>query len=118
MASPDRDTVPERYAKALAECSSADDVRRVVAEFGSLACGACAAADAMTDADFVVFKRGLKKERRGVFAGEAFAERYAALVMPEPMFTVSLVADHYKVPFNVARVRLQMERPELFEAAS
>lgn len=114
--SPERDMVPQRYSAALDACASADDVRRVVAEFGSIVCGAYAIADALTEADFKVFRRGMRKERRGVFAGAAFTDRFAALLTPEPMFTVSLVAHAYHVPFNVARVRLQMDQPQLFEA--
>lgn len=106
---------PEAYAAMLPKCSTLEQLRAHVLAYEDIALDAVEIVHAMTPADFKVWQAGLKKERRGVFAGEDFAKKYAAVLMPNPMFTIAMVAQEYKVPFVIAHRRLKEVRPELFE---
>ena len=106
---------PEAYSAFLTKCETLEQLRAHVLAYESLALDAVEIVHAMTVADFTEFRRGLKMERRGRFAGMEWAKRFAAVLMPEPMFTVTRIADEYKVPFMVAHRRLQEVRPDLLE---
>lgn len=110
-----RRETPERYAEGLVEAESLAALRAHVEGFAELAKDALPIVRAMTDAEFPIWRKGLQMERRGEFAGEDFAERYAALLLPEPMVTVADVAHRYQVPFDVAVRRLREVRPDLLQ---
>ena len=105
---------PEAYAAFLTKCVTLEQLRAHVLAYESLALDAAQIVHAMTPKDFTEFRRGLKLERAGQFAGEAWAKRFIAVLMPDPMFTIARIAIEYKVPFNVAHWRLQEVHPELF----
>ena len=106
---------PELYAKGLADADTLEALRAHVEGYADLAKDARPIVRAMTEAEFPVWRKGLKSERRGKFAGMEFAQKYAALMMPEPMFTVARLANEYHVPFAVALRRVQDVRPDLLE---
>lgn len=106
------------YAKALTECHTLADLRALVDAYKPLALDAVPVVDAMTDDDFAAWRKGLKTERRGKFAGETFAEKYGAVLMPMPMLKIVEIADRYKVPFGVAWQRAKDLRPELLEVTA
>lgn len=64
-------------------------------------------ADTMDDAALISFRAGLKKERKGKFAGEKFLGRFGALLLPKGLMDASLTAEQYKVPFGLALIRMQ-----------
>ena len=103
------------YTKALTECLTLDDLRALVDAYKPLALDAVPVVAAMTDADFLVFRKGLKSERRGKFAGEAWAERFGAVLMPLPMMRITQIKDQFKVPFGVAWQRCKEHRPDLLQ---
>lgn len=106
---------PEAYAAMLPKCATLEELRAHVLAYEDLALDAVRIVHAMTRSDFKEWQAGLKKERRGVFAGEAFAKKYGAVLMPEPMLRIKMLADEYCVPFNVAHWRLKEIRPDLLE---
>jgi len=82
-------------------------LRSVTADWRELADDALECANNMTAEDFELFRKGLKKERKGVFAGEKWSERFADILMPALMFKVSITASEYKVPWGLAYLRLK-----------
>lgn len=110
------DDEPARaYATGLTDADSLPKLKAFIAAYETdLVRDAKPIVEAMTEADFKLFRIGLAKERRGRFAGEEWAARFVAVLMPDPMFTISRVADEYKVPFVIAMRRLKDVRPELF----
>ena len=56
--------------------------------------------------DFQDFIKCRNIERRGKFSGEANAERFGPVLMPEPMITVSRMAFMYKVCWGLIFRRL------------
>ncbi|MCR4339125.1 MAG: hypothetical protein NUW01_04465 [Gemmatimonadaceae bacterium] len=69
--------------------------------------------DALTAAPapsaFKTFRAGLLKERRGQYAGDGWAERYGAILIPYLMLRVSPIADRFGVPWGTAYIRLRDE---------
>jgi hypothetical protein len=55
------------------------------------------------------WQEGLEKERRRKFAGEAWAARFAVIVMPEKMVRVTIAAEQFSVPWGLAWIRLAEE---------
>jgi hypothetical protein len=108
---PDRD-----YTKALTTCDTLDDLRALVTAYEPIAIDAPSVVATMTAEDFAEWRRGLKIERRGKFAGEAFAKKFGAILMPMPMMRISMIADEYKAPFGVTWMRLKELRPDLLQA--
>jgi len=63
----------------------------------------------MTPIQFVEFKKGLKIESTGKYAGDKWAESYSAIVMPEIIFYASMIAVQFNVPWGLAFIRLEQE---------
>jgi hypothetical protein len=103
----------ESYARQLTECATLDELRALTVLYRELAVDAHKIVATMTDDDFKEFRRGLKSERKGRFAGEAWAHRFSAVMMPLPMIRISQIASEYHVPFFVALQRVRDVRPDL-----
>ncbi len=103
------------YAANLTIADTLDRLRELVENYKRLAKDAIPVVAGMTADDFSAFRDGLKEERRGRFAGDAWCERFGAVLMPQPMMNVSIVADQFKVPFGVAWIRCQEHRPDLLK---
>lgn len=106
---------PEAYSAMLSKCSTLAELRAHVLAYEDLALDAVAVVHEMTAADFREWQIGLKMERRGKFAGEDFMRRFGAVLMPQPMLRITMLADEYCVPFVVAHQRLKDVRPDLLE---
>jgi hypothetical protein len=113
--SEDADTA---YARALTDCATLADLRELMAQYTELVIDAVRVVETMTDADMAEFKRGLRQERKGRFAGEAWARRFSAILMPMPMLRVAQIAHEYHVPFSVALRRIKEVRPDLLVVAN
>lgn len=61
----------------------------------------------MTEEEFPAFREGLLKERKGSFAGEDWADKYLAILLPERMMHASILANEMKVPWGLAFLRCQ-----------
>lgn len=98
--------IAEKYSRELSKVSSLDHLDRLLRDYKPLVSDAIEAAPKSED-EFQVFLTGLKKERKGKFAGEAFAEKYSAVIMPEILFRVSITALQYGVPWGCAFIRMK-----------
>jgi len=103
------------YTKALDQCRTVADLQALVHDYGDVAVDAVPVVDAMTAKDWSAFKRGLRRERQGTFAGDAWVERFGPILMPFPMLKIAAVAEEFKVPFGVAWMRLREVRPDLLK---
>lgn len=108
---------PEAYAAFLTKCETLNQLHAHVCAYDPLTIDAVRIVEKMTDDEFTEFRRGLKLERAGTFAGVEWCKRFAAVLMPEPMFTVARIAHEYNVPFNVALIRIRDVRPELLDVS-
>jgi hypothetical protein len=98
---------PTDYGKAIDAALTPEDLRSALLAWKNLAADALAVAETMTAEDFEVFRAGLRKERKGRFAGDEWAIKYGAILMPEVMFKVSMVASQFHVPWGLAYKRLE-----------
>jgi hypothetical protein len=57
--------------------------------------------------DFRQWRKGLAKERKGQFAGEDFAIRFGALLLPELLLKVGMVAVIFNAPWGCAYIRMK-----------
>src|SRR5258706_9334426 len=76
---------PHDYAFEIDGAETLNKLRSVTADWRELAEDALECANNMTAEDFDLFRKGLKKERKGVFAGEKWSERFADILMPALM---------------------------------
>lgn len=95
------------YAKALHEADTLSKLRAMMEEWKELAADAAEIVAAMSEEDFMAWRKGAAKERRGQFAGEEFAEKYGCLSMPKVLFLVSYRAAEFKVPWGLMYLRLK-----------
>lgn len=103
------------YAKALTECETLADLRALVDAYRPLVLDAVPVVDAMTEVDFIEWRKGLKLERRGKFAGDDFARKFGAVLMPLPMERITELAREYQAPFGVTWFRCLELRPDLLK---
>lgn len=93
------------YNRALDTCMTLRELQMTVGQFKRIASDAVESVATMTEADMLAFRAGLKKERRGKFAGEEWSARFGAIVMPELALHVGMVAAHFRVPWGLAFIR-------------
>ena len=98
------DPVPS-YTAAITAAKNRDELQDAIAPFSLVAADAREMAGGKYSFD--EFRKGLRKERRGRFAGEDWAEKFAAIIMPEIMFRVSAVAQKFNAPWGVTYIRLK-----------
>ena len=98
---------PTDYAEALAAAGTLDALRATTGNWIPLAEDAHKVVMGMTPADFKEWRSGLAKERKGQFAGEAFSEKFGAVMMPEKMLRVSMIAMKYGAPWGCTYLRLK-----------
>lgn len=95
------------YTKALSQVKTFDELFALTSDWYPFAWDAHDAVVSMGQAGFEQFMVGLKKERRGKFAGEEFAVKYGAIMMPETLFKVSIVAEQYYVPWGTVFIQMK-----------
>jgi hypothetical protein len=101
------DDCDEDYTAELTKVSSIAELRAFGEKWRYLAADAVSQIEAMTEADFPAFKKALKSERRGKFCGEAAMIRFGAILLPEIMMHVGLVAQRFGAPFGCAFIRMK-----------
>ena len=98
--------VPD-YVKELGAVETLEELRTMLEGWRKLAGDAREAAQQIKPEEWPEFMRGLRAERAGRFAGEPWAERWTVLLMPTMLWRVSMVAEHFHVPWGVAYTRLK-----------
>lgn len=98
---------PKDYSAGLSKCKTLDQLREHVQTYRRIADDAWQIVKDMEQPAFLELLRGLRKERKGEFAGEEWAEKYMAVMLPEILFRVSAVAVQYGAPWGCAYIRLK-----------
>lgn len=98
------------YSVGLHECRTLTRLREFALHWGGLAPDAWEIVSRMHSADeFLRFRNGLERETRREFAGAKWAAQFGAIVMPELLMRVSLVAEQFGVPWGAAFLRCEQE---------
>jgi len=100
----DNDPV-SHYNRILDHAKCLPDLISGVAQFAWCASDALKIVESMSDLEFMEFKKGLKLERKNVYAGDQWADKYMVISMPEDMFKTSCISEEFKVPWSVAWYR-------------
>lgn len=95
------------YVDGLTNAKTLQTLQTHVETYQKVAHDAFEVTRGMNDPDFITWKLGLTEERKGKFAGEAWAEKYGAVLMPEILMRVGIVADQYQVPWGCAYIKLR-----------
>lgn len=95
------------YVDGLSNAKRLADLQTHVQTYQRVADDAFKITRDMKADDFGSWRRGLVKERKGEFAGEEWAEKYGAVLMPEILMKVGMIADQYVVPWGCAYIRLR-----------
>lgn len=64
--------------------------------------------------DWKEWRRGVEAERSGTFAGEAWVDKFGALLIPGNFISAHAIVEKYHVPLGVALKRMKELRPDLF----
>jgi hypothetical protein len=94
------------YNSALSKCKSLHELTELLRSYHTIFPDALAQAPRDVD-EYDAFMRGLRKERRGNFAGEEFMKRFGNVLLPDLMLHVGMVAQHFKAPWGCAFLRLK-----------
>lgn len=97
----------KEYVIGLRQCADLPRLRAFTLHWGGLAPDAYESVRKMQDEDWHTFKRGLNKESKGKYAGDAWAERYGDILVPALLMRVSMVADQFGAPWGTAFLRLE-----------
>lgn len=95
---------PARWQKAIDSCETFEELDEVLAEWREL-CPDAYEDRPKTAEEFDFFRKGLLKERKGKFAGAAWAERFGTILIPAELLEVSLIAERFFVPWGLAWLR-------------
>lgn len=100
---------PRDYAEGLSRCQTLEHLTDFLTDWRSLCWDAYEIVMEMDLQAFKEWRKGLAMERRGKFAGEDFALKYGAVLMPETLIKVSMVATQCGAPWGCAYKRMEDE---------
>jgi len=97
----------QMYAAQLTTATTLADLHELLTRYQRVADDALALVKTWSETDFTDWRKALAAERRGQFMGDKAAARFSAVLMPEVLFRVGIVAEEYKVPWGCAYLRLR-----------
>lgn len=93
------------YVAAIGKVKTLAELMHVLEDYKSLCPDALEAAP-KDDKEFKAWRQGLHRERRGEYAGDAYLERYGAIMLPELLMQVAAVVARFHVPWGCAYLRM------------
>jgi hypothetical protein len=94
------DNPPETYAAERLAAKTLTELKAVLERWKPLALDAWQTAQTMTEADFAEYQRGVDLERKDIFGGEVWYEKYKSICFPAVLFRVSMSAVEHGAPWN------------------
>ena len=94
------------YAADLKKAQTFDDLTTFVKRWRMLANDAYKSVMSKSF-DWDEFVKGRAMENRDEYAGDVWAEKYSAILMPELMMRVSIYAQNFGAPWGVTYIRLR-----------
>jgi hypothetical protein len=101
----------EDYSFELRKCHTLDQLKNFVTEWRPFAPDAYKAImePPISEVDYKEYRHGALLESRGKYAGDIWAARFSAVLLPELLMRVSMIAIKYCCPFGTAWIRLKEE---------
>lgn len=97
------------YVDGLTKAKTLKELQSHVQTYQRVAGDAWEIVGVMDEDAFHEWRHGLLQERKNKFAGEPWAEKYGAVLMPRILMEVSMVASHFEAPWGCAYIRLKEE---------
>ncbi len=97
------------YAQGLSGSRTLEQLREMVESYREIAQDAVNALPKDIE-EFLKFRSGLSKERKGKFSGLEFSNRFGSLIMPDIIVKVSMVAEKFKAPWGLCYLRMKEQR--------
>src|SRR5256885_2350286 len=94
------------WAKALSAATTWEALQNMVVAWKAWAPDALAVVETMNSETFKEFRAGLESERHKTFAGEPWARKYGALLIPARLMEITIRAEQFGVPFGTMAIRL------------
>jgi hypothetical protein len=94
------------YVKSLKAARTVDALKSHVTAWKQLASDAYEQTTAASF-NFDDFRQGRLKENRNQYAGDEWAMKYGAILMPEILIRVAIIAQQFGVPWGCAYIRLK-----------
>jgi hypothetical protein len=89
------------YVKALKKVKTLQELKDHVRYYKLLAEDAYILTQDMTEADFIDFIKGARKEWSRNYAGDEYAQKYGIILLPFPMLRFTLLKCKLNVPFGL-----------------
>ena len=101
------DEPDKEYQKGLDSAKTLEELRKHVEYYEPLFPDAYKVVmlKTMDEEAFKIFRKGLKKERKGIFQGDKFVEQFGDIIIPALLLSVGVVAMKACVPFGCAYIR-------------
>lgn len=97
------------YSTELGKIKTLHKLREFIDHWWALCNDAYNIVQGMNAATWKEFKTGWALEKKHEYAGDVWAEKYSAVIMPEILFRVSVVSANFHVPWGTAFIRLKEE---------
>ena len=101
------DTTEKDWARGVDAAETKVDLLALCEEWHPYASDAKGVVLSMTPNEWTLWRAGLALERSRVFAGQEFAERFGAILLPEKLMDATLVARRFHVPLVIALQRIE-----------
>lgn len=98
---------PKEWSLGLDQCKNLPRLREFGLHWGGVCTDAWDVIRKMNEQDFSLFRYGLAKERKGHYAGDAWFGQFGAILMPELLFRVSMIAEQFSAPWGLAWMRCE-----------
>ena len=93
------------YTKQRQAVLTFAELRRVMARWEPRAGDAFDIVSKMTAAQFRAYRKGERLERRGRYAGDEWVAEFEAILIPEMLLRIALIATRFGVPDGCAFIR-------------
>lgn len=101
------DEFGDSYGAALDKANTLTRLIETTRQWREVADDAYQKALTMDEQDFKEWRHALASERHGKFMGMAMMDKYHALLMPEVLFKVTMMANQFHVPSGLMYNRLK-----------
>ena len=93
------------YTKQRQAAQTLAELQQVTARWEPVAGDAFDVVRGMTAAQFKRYQKGERLERKKQYAGDEWAARFGAVLMPEMLLRIAVIAQEYSVPDGCAFIR-------------
>lgn len=99
--------ISKPYVKGIQACSSKEELFNFVNSLYKEICHDALEKIISSEFSWKEYQRGCKLERKGKYAGDEWAKKYGAILMPEIILFIGMKAQQFHAPEGLVFIRLQ-----------